>query len=155
MEKVERVAERVGGVLMAKPVLKAGKCIVQKKRAITINASGTRYTYSLAFDITFKNYKADGTALNKAEIYLLPEEFPFFSYTLKNYELPLPPHHKLRISSDQHVVCFTVKTIEAPENFARRLSAALKIVEQSEVTEKFLNQTENKKKRGARNVGQI
>lgn len=155
MERVEQIAQRVGGILAADSRLQEGKCTIHKKRTMTVYANGKYYTHTLELGISFKSFKADGTALNRAEIYLLPEEFPFFFHTLKKYNLPLPPHHKLQVKTRRDLICFTVKAKEAPEHFAQRLSAAMKIVEQSEATEKFFNQDDNKRKRGARNVDQI
>lgn len=155
MDRIEQVAERVGVILAADSRLEAGKCIIQKKRTITLYTADSHYTHTLDFAISFKNFQADGTALNKAQIYLLPEEFPYFVDTLRKYPCPLPPHHKLRVRQGWNMICFTVKTKEAPDHFAQRLSAALKVVEQSENMERLFNQNDHKRKRGARNVGQI
>ncbi|MGK7377065.1 DUF1259 domain-containing protein [Planococcus sp. 1R117A] len=130
MERLEQVAEKVGMLMKSEVELQHGGCIVNKKRTLVIHANTSFFSCTLDLDISFTNLKEDGTAHNKAEIYLLPEEFPCFSFNFKEYPIPLPTDFQQRLISNPNIVCVHLESKERPEDFAERLSAALEVIEQ-------------------------
>jgi hypothetical protein len=130
MEHLEEVAEKVGMLLKSEIELLPAGCIVKKKRTLEIRANAAFFSCTLDYDISFDRLKEDGIAHNKAEIYLLPEEFPCFSYNFNEYPIPLPTDFQQRLISNPNIVCVRMESKERPEYFAERLAAALAVIEQ-------------------------
>ncbi|TWT13255.1 hypothetical protein [Planomicrobium sp. CPCC 101079] len=138
MDRLELVAEKVGMLMKAECELLGSECLVKKQRSLTIPASSTYFQRTLDFDISFAKLKEDGCALNRAVIYLLPEELAAFAFTLIEYPLPLPSHYQQRVEAGPNIVCFYMESKEPPEDFAQRLSAALETIEE-ESKEMYIN----------------
>ncbi|TWT27171.1 hypothetical protein [Planomicrobium sp. CPCC 101110] len=131
MDRWELVAEKVGMLMKAECELLENECLVKRQRSITIPANSAYFQCTLDLDISFAKLKVDGCALNRAVIYLLPEELPAFAFTLIEYPLPLPTHYQQRVEAGPNIVCFYMESKEPPEDFAERLSAALQTIEQT------------------------
>ncbi len=132
MERLELVAKKVGMLMKAECELLGQECLVKKQRLLMIPANARCISCTLDLDISFGKFKEDGTALNKAAIYLLPEEVQQFSLNLIEYPLPLPTHYEQHISVGPSIICFYMKSKEPPEHFAQRLSAALEMLESAD-----------------------
>jgi hypothetical protein len=130
MERLEEVAEKVGMLLKSEVELQPKGCIIKKKRTLEIHANTAFFSCTLDFDISFDRFREDGTAHNKAEIYLLPEEFPCFSSNFNAYPIPLPTDFHQRLISNPNIVCIHLESKERPEYFAERLGAALEVLEE-------------------------
>ncbi|PSL40188.1 hypothetical protein B0H99_106207 [Planomicrobium soli] len=130
MDRLERMAEKVGILMKAECELLGQECLVHKQRSLVIPESGTYISCTLDLNISFTKFKEDGSALNEASIYLLPEELQKFEFNLIHYPLPLPIHYKQHVSAGPSILCFRMTSKEPPEHFAQRLSAALEGLEQ-------------------------
>lgn len=130
MNAMEQIAEKVGMLMKAETELQDGKCLVKKKRTLEIRASKSCFICTLDMDISFRHLKEDGIALNEAEIYLLPEEFPAFTENLRKYPIPLPTNYSQRLASNPNLLCIRMESKEPPEHFAERLSATLEVIEE-------------------------
>jgi len=130
MDRLEEVAENVGMLLKSEVELQPKGCIVKKKRILEIQANTAFFSCTLDFDISFDRFREDGIAHNKAEIYLLPEEFPCFLSTFNAYRIPLPTDFHQRLISNPNIVCVHLESKERPEYFAERLAAALEALEE-------------------------
>lgn len=130
MERFERLAEQVGVLLNAEVEVQGGECLVKRTRTINISSQNKSFNCVLDHDISFKNLKEDGTALNQAEIFLLPEELELFINALHQHPLPLPTNYRKRVDTNPNIVCIYLSSEEAPENFAARLSTAFQMIKQ-------------------------
>lgn len=129
MNGMEQLAEKVGLLMKAETELQSGKCQVKKKRTLEIRASKSCFICKLDMDISFRHLKEDGIALNEAEIYLLPEEFPVFAENFRNHPIPLPTNYSHKIETNPNLVCIRMESKEPPEHFAERLEAVLEVLE--------------------------
>lgn len=130
MNSMEQLAGKVGTLMEAETELQGGRCIIKKKRSLEIRASQSCFICTLDMDISFRHVKEDGTALNRAEIYLLPEEFPAFIEKLRNYPIPLPTNYSQRTASNPNLICIRMESKEPPEHFAKRLLATLEVLKE-------------------------
>ncbi|EGA91351.1 hypothetical protein GPDM_00740 [Planococcus donghaensis MPA1U2] len=130
MESLERLAEQVGVLLNAEVEAQNGECLIKKTRAINISSQNKNFNCVLDHDISFKNLKEDGTALNQAEILLLPEELTLFTNALHEHPIPLPINYQQRVDINPNIVCIYMSSEESPEDFATRLSAVFSAIEQ-------------------------
>lgn len=131
MERFERLAEQVGVLLNAEVEVQGGECVIKKIRAINISSQNKNFNCVLDHDISFKNLKEDGTALNHAEILLLPEEVALFTNALQKHPISLPINYQQRVDINPNIVCIYLSSEETPEDFATRLSAAFNVIEQN------------------------
>lgn len=132
MDDLILVAEKVGEILKGEEELQAGECVINKRRTLTIFAEDRQFSCTLDFDISFKHLKQDGTASNRAEIFLLPEEVPVFLASIRQYPIALPTKYSQRMTVNPNIVSIYMESREVPEHFAKRLSAALAVLEQQE-----------------------
>ena len=130
MEKVEVVAEKVGRLLNAKVEQHAEKYSFKKTRTLEIFADNSRFTCTLDLDISFERFQEDGSAFNQAEIFLLPEEFPAFTFALREHQIPFPTAYRQWQEANPQIISVCMESIEPPEHFAERLSAALQVLDQ-------------------------
>ncbi|MCP2034516.1 hypothetical protein L1279_001503 [Planomicrobium sp. HSC-17F08] len=121
--------EKVAHILEADVIEQAGKCNVVKKRIIEILVENHSFTCMLDHDISFESVSKDSTAFNKAEIFLLPEEYAAFFSALSGHSIPFPVHYRQWQRVNPHIISVCIESVEPPEHFAERLSAALQIIE--------------------------
>ncbi|TWT16024.1 DUF1259 domain-containing protein [Planomicrobium sp. CPCC 101079] len=131
MKDLEQVAEKVGMLLGAEIEISAGKCTVNKKRTLGIEAEAVFFNCTLELDISFERYQENGLALNKAEIFLLPEECQTFKVALLQYELPLPSIYRQWQIANPNIVSMYLESVEPPVDFAGRLSNAFLAINQA------------------------
>lgn len=130
MDRLEQMGEKVGMVMNAEIEWLGEECTVKKQRTLEIRASKSCFYCTLDLDISFRHLRDDGSAFNKAEIYLLPEEYPAFLNRLRKHHNPLPTNYRQRLVSNPNIVCVYMESKEPPEFFAERLAAALEIIDQ-------------------------
>jgi len=121
--------EKVKAYLDAEVETIAGQTFVKKSREMKIFREQQCFTCIIEHDISFGKVNADGTALNRAEIFLLPEEYPSFLFAWKSFRIPLPTDYRQWQQVNPHIVSMCVESVEAPEDFAARLSAAFSALE--------------------------
>ncbi|WP_203340277.1 DUF1259 domain-containing protein [Planococcus beijingensis] len=131
MEQLEQLAEQVGMLMNSEVELQAGECLIKRKRTINISSHSKNFSCTLDHDISFKNLKDNGKAMNRAEIFLLPSELASFMNALHWHPIPLPTNYQQRMDVNPDIICVYLASEEAPEDFAGRLSAAFNAVEQN------------------------
>lgn len=130
MEKLETTAKKVGRLLNAEIETCGEKTIFKRKRTLEILATNNRFSCTLDLDISFEGLKEDGFAFNKAEVFLLPEELPAFTFALSEYRIPFPTAYRQWQNVNPQIISVCIESTEPPEHFAERLSAALNTIDQ-------------------------
>ncbi|ANU15469.1 hypothetical protein BBI08_05450 [Planococcus halocryophilus] len=132
MEQVEKsieiVAEQVAQLLQAEVALIGGKVLFDKKRTLKICTAGHSFVCTLDLDISFEYFHEDGSAVNRAEILLLPEEVQPFLTALNTSVYPFPTVYRQWIHSNPNLASVCLVATEPPERFAERLTMALQLV---------------------------
>ncbi len=129
IQTITGLAERIGELLEAETDTTEIECLVKKSRTITIHLSKRSFDCTLEHDISFKNLKPDGTALNEADIFLLPEELSTFMDILQHHPIALPTEFGQSVDTNPNVICLSLTAEEPPEHFAERLAAALRALD--------------------------
>ena len=129
MTLLEETANEVSSLLDAEIELTDNGCLVKMKRRLDIHTEQKNFSCVLELDISFKNLKKNGLALNKAEILLLPEELQAFTAAWSSFDTPLPVNFKQHCEKNPNIVCLHLETTEYPRDFAARLSASLHALE--------------------------
>jgi len=123
---LESVAERISYLLDAHIEAAADAFQFRKKRLVKNSVS----TFCLMdVKLLVESFEDDGVASNKARIFLLPEELPLFTLALIQHPIPFPTNFSQCQTRNHGMYCVEMESQEAPENFAVRLSDALKLVE--------------------------
>lgn len=123
------LAERVGSLLQAETDTTDMECLIKKSRTVEIHLHTRSFNCTLEHDISFNNLKPDGSATNKADIFLLPEELPVFTGALQQFPIALPTEFEQSIDSNPNILCLRLSAEEPPEHFAARLAAALQTID--------------------------
>lgn len=129
MEQLEATAEKVGWLLKAKMEQHGEKVVLQRQRTLEILAENNYITCTLSLQISFEHLKEDGSAFNKAEIFLLPEEVAAFVRTLSEHRFPFPTRYRQWQNATPQMTHVFLESFEPPEHFAERLAAALATIE--------------------------
>lgn len=129
MNQLHKTANEVASLLDADVEVTGETCHVKKKRRLNIHTDQNNFSCMLELDISFKNLKDNGHALNIAEILLLPEELPAFTAAWSSFYIPLPVNFKQRCETNPNIVCLHLESMECPKDFASRLSASLQALE--------------------------
>lgn len=127
---IANAAEKVKSLLKADVEVSADQTFIKKSRVMEIWREQQCFTCIIEHDISFEKVKADGTALNRAEIFLLPEEYPCFLFALKDFRIPLPTDYRQWQHVNPHIISVCIESVEAPEDFAARLSAPFNALEE-------------------------
>ena len=130
MKKAHKVTEKIGWLMNAEIEMHEEKCLVKKKRTFTVFLRSNAIAFTLDLDIWFTYYEESGLAFNKAEIFLLPEEVPVFTLTLREYAIPFPTVYRQRQIVNPHVIAVHMESLEPPDHFFQRLAAAFYAVKQ-------------------------
>ncbi|MGI2326918.1 DUF1259 domain-containing protein [Planococcus sp. YIM B11945] len=122
---MEQTAEKISRLLDVEIEVSGGSAFIKKKRSFRLKSGKHLISVTLDLDISFSSIQQDGTASNKAEIIMLPEEFPVFSAALLHYPIPLPITYSQRFAVKGDLYKVQLESQEIPENFVERLEAAL------------------------------
>lgn len=129
MDRLQETANAISSLLDAEVEVVGETCFVKKKRILNIHTGQNIFSCMLELDISFKNLKPNGHALNIAEILLLPEELTPFTIAWSTFHIPLPVNFRQHCETNPNIVCLRIESTECPEDFAARLSASLKALE--------------------------
>ena len=130
MQRIEEIAEKVGHLLESDTEIEMDCCLIRKERTLEIQSSQNCFVCKLDMEISFGQLQEYGTAVNKAEIYLLPEEFTHFLKILRSHPIPLPTDYSQWLDENPNLICVYMESQEPPEHFAERLATALKLLNQ-------------------------
>ncbi|MFC4713470.1 hypothetical protein [Planococcus dechangensis] len=123
MNEELRIAEEMQRVLNATFEFREGKFHFNKTKQLEIFLGTSRFLFKLDCEISFEHLQQDGAAINKATMYLLPEEVLAFVEALRKF--PFPIAFRQRFYLNPHIVELSIESLEPPKAFAQRLSAAL------------------------------
>lgn len=123
------IADEVKRTLKAHCEYREGKFHFTKTKKLEIFLGSSFFVFKLDMEISFEHFQQDGAAVNKARVYILPEEILAFEETLRKFPIPLPIAFRQCIHMNQNLVEITMESLEPPRNFALRLAAALKKIE--------------------------
>lgn len=120
-------AENENGFMGTEVELNAEFLKLHKKRLIIMRKSSSSWTeLSLELAMSLKIFRDELEAVNEAEIFLLPKELPVFTEALIRHPILLPISFSQHLSMERGIYCIRLKSLEPYEDFAARLSAALR-----------------------------
>ena len=123
------VAEEVQKMLKARYEYREGKFHFTKSKKLEVFLGPSMFVFKLDMEISFEHFQQDGAAINRARVYILPEEVLAFTHALRRFHIPLPIAFRQFTQMNRHIVEVVMESLEPPGNFARRLAAALKELE--------------------------
>ncbi|WP_088006889.1 DUF1259 domain-containing protein [Indiicoccus explosivorum] len=123
MSKLEETAKRFGDILGTKAEAQADKGVVEApiSRDLSVTVQGRPFKSELDMEIHFEALEDDGTALNHAEIVLLPDEVPGFTRALGENSLTISALHNHWLYAEPAIMYLHVQSVEKPEDFAEKL----------------------------------
>ena len=130
MSNIEEIAKRFGEILGAETEASDGIAEASKPRDLDVTVQGRPFRSELSMEIHFESLEEDGTALNHAEIVLLPEEIPDFTRALGKNDLTISALHNHWLFAEPSIKYLHVQSVEKPEEFARKLAESLKVLKQ-------------------------
>ncbi|WP_421384883.1 DUF1259 domain-containing protein [Bacillus salacetis] len=128
MKDLEAVADKLKELLGAEGKAEEGMISLEKSRDIDVQVQGRPFKSETDMEIHFEAFQEDGTALNHAEIVLLPEEIPDFTIALGKNDIPITALHNHWLFAEPAIKYLHVQTVEKPEAFAKRLAEAFKVL---------------------------
>lgn len=129
MDKLKKTIENISALMNVEIEESAGKYNILKNRTIEITAENVNFTCTLELDISFERFQNNGFALNKAEIFMLPEECKAFTLALIQHEIPFPSIYRQWQVANPNIIGMYIESVEPPEDFAARLSKAFLAIE--------------------------
>jgi hypothetical protein len=128
VKDLEAVADTLKELLGAEGEAQEGMISLEISRDIDVKVQGRPFKSETDMEIHFEAFQEDGTALNHAEIVLLPEEVPDFTIELGKNDIPITALHNHWLFAEPAIKYLHVQTVEKPESFAKRLSEAFKVL---------------------------
>jgi hypothetical protein len=128
VKELRELAEQLKELLKAEGEAKEGMISLEISRDIEVSVQGRPFKSETEMEIHFEAFQEDGTALNHAEIVLLPEEVPDFTIALGKNDIPITALHNHWLFAEPAIKYLHVQTVEKPESFAKRLSEAFKVL---------------------------
>lgn len=102
---------------------------LKKKRMVEMHKSPDRcICCSLDLTVSFNLFPNGRETLNKAEVYLLPEELTTFTGALIQHPNLFPISYSQHLSKKDGIYCIRLESLEPFEDFAERLSEALSVL---------------------------
>ena len=129
MNEELRIAEEMQHVLRANYEYREGKFHFGKIKKLEVFLGSSRFVFKLYAEISFEHLQQDGSAINKAALYLLPEEVLAFAEAFRKFPVPFPVAFRQQLYLNPNIVELSIESLESPVVFAQRLSAALKAIE--------------------------
>ncbi|KYG59915.1 hypothetical protein [Planococcus maritimus] len=120
------IADEVQKMLKARYEYREGKFHFTKTKKLEVFLGSSLFVFKLDMEVSFEHFQQDGAAINRASVYILPEEVLAFHHTLRRFPIPLPIAFRQHTQMNQHIVEVVMESLEPPGNFAQRLAAALK-----------------------------
>ncbi|SDL89673.1 DUF1259 domain-containing protein [Sediminibacillus halophilus] len=128
MPDIQEIAKTFGDILGVEAEVEDGMCEAEKERDLDVTVQGRPFKSELSMEIHFESLEEDGTALNHAEIVVLPEEIPEFTRTLGKNDLTITALHNHWLFAEPNIKYLHVQSVEKPEIFAQKLSNAISVL---------------------------
>ncbi|QAA23219.1 DUF1259 domain-containing protein [Sporolactobacillus terrae] len=121
MADAEMICKQFAAVFNAQSRYENGVCSVSLHRSFNVTIQGKKSSSIVPAGITFESLDASGNAINLAEITLLEEEVPNFTWALTQNGLILSALHNHWIFTQPNLLYVHAQSIEPPLNFAKKL----------------------------------
>ncbi|WP_240374393.1 DUF1259 domain-containing protein [Bacillus piscicola] len=128
MADIQQVAERFGEILGAEAEVDGDMAEMEIERDLKVTVQGRPFKSELSMEIHFEALESDGTALNHAEIVLLPEEIPDFTRALGKNDLTITALHNHWLYAEPSIKYLHIQSVEKPEEFAQKLANSIKVL---------------------------
>ena len=123
------IANEVQKTLKARYEYRGGKFHFTRTKKLEVFLGSSLFVFKLDMEISFEHFQQDGAAINRASVYILPEEVLAFKHALRRFPIPFPIAFRQFTEINQHIVEIVMESLEPPGNFAQRLAAALNAIE--------------------------
>ncbi|TWT25955.1 hypothetical protein [Planomicrobium sp. CPCC 101110] len=122
---LKTAAEKISFLLDAEIERTDGLWQIRKQRLVK-NSENT--FCMMNFSVEVGPFDENGIAVNKASVFLLPEELPHFTSALWRHPISFPTNFSQSQTVEQHLYCLHLESKEPPEDFVERLAGALQII---------------------------
>lgn len=102
---------------------------IEKERDVDVTVQGRPFKSELKMEIHSEAVEEDGTALNHAEIVVLPEEIPEFSRASGQNDLTITALHNHWLFADPSIKYLHVQSVEEPGKFIKKLATSIKVLQ--------------------------
>lgn len=130
MDRENTVIKNLSRLFNAEVEIEEGKYIFKKKRTAKIFKETSEINEMLELDIYVECYQEQDRLFNKAEVFLLPDEYKDFTGTLIQHEILLPTSYRQWRINDSALVCLCMESQEVPEQFIERLLGTLEAMDE-------------------------
>ncbi|SDZ86555.1 protein of unknown function [Thalassobacillus cyri] len=128
MANIEEIAKKFGEILDVEVEIEDEMVEAEKERDLDVTVQGRPFKSELSMEIHFESLEDDGTALNHAEIVLLPEEIPEYTKALGKNDLTITALHNHWLFAEPSIKYLHVQSVEKPEEFAQKLANANEVL---------------------------
>lgn len=122
---VETTVEKINQLMDSEIEIMDGMAWFKKERPVKLKDKSLNMIVPLDLEVSFLLIQEGASAVNKAKISLLPEEFLPFSEALRNHYLPFPINYSQQLIKNAGNYSIFLESQEPPLNFAERLASAL------------------------------
>lgn len=125
----KKECEQFGSILGGKGEVKQEVCSVSLHRPLTVHMQGKKSNAILGVSANFESLDHHGNALNTAEVVLLDEEVPTFTYALVQQGLIIGALHNHWLLTTPNLLYVHIQSIEPPAYFAQKLAYAFSFLQ--------------------------
>lgn len=128
MADIKEIAKKFGDILGAEAEVEDGMIEIEIERDLNVKVQGRPFKSELKMEIHSEALEEDGSALNHAEIVILPEEVPDFTRALGKNDLTITALHNHWLFAEPSIKYLHVQSVEEPEAFAKKLASSLQVL---------------------------
>lgn len=128
-DPLAREAAKIGKLMNVDMELSTGIWSFSKKRKVTVRNSTSSIHRALPVNVSFYASPQGGTAVNTAEVYLLPEEVSVFTAALRQQARLFPTNYLQQVTAADVICCLRLESVECAVHFAERLAEAFRVLE--------------------------
>ncbi|MGO4901372.1 DUF1259 domain-containing protein [Bacillus sp. GM2] len=128
MQSFHSLCQQFGHILNGEPHIEHGVCSVSIKRNLRVTIQGRPSKGVGMEEVMFESLDQNGTALNMAEVAILPEEIPLFTKKLVDQGIIISALHNHWIFTKPNILYIHFQSVEPPLTFARKTAAALSVL---------------------------
>ncbi|MBS4172852.1 DUF1259 domain-containing protein [Bacillus sp. FJAT-49736] len=126
----DTVCEQFAHILNGKHKKGNGSCSVAFKRPFEITMQGKKSSSILGVDVNFESLDSNGNALNIAEVAILEEEIPAFTYTAIQQGIIISALHNHWLYTNPVIMYIHLQSVEPPLHFAQKMANCLSRLKQ-------------------------
>lgn len=125
---VEPTLEKISQTMNSEIEVLDETAIIRKQRSAKLQRENRHFIVALDMELSFSFMQDSISAINKAEISLLPEEFLPFSSALRKHHLSFPTNYSQRLVQEAGNCIVHLESLEPPEHFTERFAYALRSI---------------------------